>query len=103
MGRISKANIEIPVRWVSSDGDFDLIIPFREFSTNFVKKIETNELGAVTRLVETADWQEVNAVVIDNARCIRCGECMRVCPVDCISATRVELVERMAEKGKSYV
>ncbi|MFH1490889.1 MAG: FAD-dependent oxidoreductase [Pseudomonadota bacterium] len=68
-----------------------------------VKKIETNELGAVTRLVETADWQEVNAVVIDNARCIRCGECMRVCPVDCISATRVELVERMAEKGKSYV
>jgi len=68
-----------------------------------VREIETNELGAVTRLVETASWQEVNAVVIDNARCIRCGECMRVCPVDCISATRVELVERMPEKGKTDV
>jgi len=66
-----------------------------------VKEIETNDLGAVTRLVETASWQEVNAVVIDNARCIRCGECMRVCPVDCISATRVELVERMAEEEMS--
>ncbi len=62
-----------------------------------VKKIETNEAGAITHLVETKNWNEVNAVVIDNARCIRCGECMRVCPVDCISVTKVELVERMLQ------
>ena len=62
-----------------------------------VEKVETNEVGAITNLVETKDWEAVNAVVIDNQRCIRCGECMRVCPVDCISVTRVELVEKMVQ------
>jgi formate dehydrogenase major subunit len=62
-----------------------------------VEKVETNEVGAITNLVETKNWQAVNAVVIDNQRCIRCGECMRVCPVDCISVTRVELVEKMVQ------
>lgn len=60
-----------------------------------VKNIETNAAGAITGFVETSVWQDVNAIVIDNSRCIRCGECMRVCPVDCISVTKVELTERM--------
>ena len=59
-----------------------------------VREIKTNETGAITGFVETDRWCDVNAVVIDNARCIRCGECMRVCPVNCISATKVELTER---------
>jgi len=59
-----------------------------------VKEIITNETGAITGFVETSAWQEVNAVVIDNSRCIRCGECMRVCPVDCISVTKAELVDK---------
>ena len=63
-----------------------------------VKEVRTNDVGAVAGLVETASWREVNAVVIDNSRCIRCGECMRVCPVNCISVTRVELTERWAEE-----
>lgn len=67
-----------------------------------VKEVRTNETGAVTGLVETANWQEVNAVVIDNSRCIRCGECLRVCPVHCISVTRVELTERWAEEGEHH-
>lgn len=62
-----------------------------------VEKVETNEVGAITNLVETKDWEAVNAVVIDNQRCIRCGECMRVCPVDCISVTKVELVEEILQ------
>jgi formate dehydrogenase major subunit len=61
-----------------------------------VKEVRTNEVGAVTGFVETTRWREVSAVVIDNSRCIRCGECMRVCPVNCISVTRVELSERRA-------
>ena len=65
-----------------------------------VKAIKTNEMGAVTGFVETRQWKHVNAIVIDNARCIRCGECVRVCPVDCISVTKVELVERMLPRGR---
>ncbi len=61
-----------------------------------VKGVETNEQGAIVAYEQTTSWREVNAVVIDNARCIRCGECLRVCPVDCISVTRVEQVERLA-------
>jgi len=61
-----------------------------------VKGIKTNEQGAITGFDETTNWHEVHAVVIDNARCIRCGDCMRVCPVDCISVTKVELVEKIS-------
>jgi formate dehydrogenase major subunit len=62
-----------------------------------VKKVQVDETGAVSALVEAKKWKEVHAVVIDNARCIRCGACVRVCPVDCISVTKVELVERARE------
>jgi glutamate synthase (NADPH/NADH) small chain len=65
-----------------------------------VKAIRTNEIGAITGFEETNQWRNVNAIVIDNARCIRCGECVRVCPVDCISVTKAELVERMLPRGK---
>jgi glutamate synthase (NADPH/NADH) small chain len=68
-----------------------------------VQEVKTNESGAITGFVETEIWRNVNAIVIDNSRCIRCGECMRVCPVNCISVTKVELIERMAQKGKVHV
>lgn len=63
-----------------------------------VEEIETNEKGAITGFVETTSWRDVNAIVIDNSRCIRCGECMRICPVNCISVTRVELQERILDE-----
>jgi len=67
-----------------------------------VREVLTDGDGAVTGLVETKNWGEVNAVVIDNARCIRCGACMRVCPVECISVTKVELVEKALEDRGSH-
>jgi formate dehydrogenase major subunit len=68
-----------------------------------VHEIKTNEFGAITGFSETSKWQDVNAIVIDNSRCIRCGECVRVCPMDCISVTRVELTGRMLEAGEENV
>ncbi|MDQ7785224.1 MAG: FAD-dependent oxidoreductase [Desulfomonilaceae bacterium] len=65
-----------------------------------VNEVVTDDDGAITGYVETTIWRDVNAVVIDNSRCIRCGECLRVCPVDCISVSKVELVERMLQTGR---
>lgn len=65
-----------------------------------VKEVILDSSGAVKHLVETSDWTDVNAVVIDNARCIRCGACLRVCPVNCISVSKVELVQRALERGR---
>jgi len=59
-----------------------------------VKKILTNENGAISGFEETTVWKEVNGIVIDNSRCIRCGACMKICPVDCISVSKVQLTER---------
>jgi glutamate synthase (NADPH) small chain len=68
-----------------------------------VQEMELNEWGAITKLVETNDWRKVNAVYIDNERCIRCGACAKICPVDCISVSKVELVERMITSGGVHV
>ena len=59
-----------------------------------VNDIFTDETGAISGYLETTQWTEVSAVVIDNSQCVRCGECVRVCPVDCISVSRMDLVER---------
>ncbi|MBN2419769.1 MAG: FAD-dependent oxidoreductase [Deltaproteobacteria bacterium] len=66
-----------------------------------VNEVKLNEHGAIACLKEASSWEDVNAIMIDNARCIRCGECVRVCPMDCISVTRVELIERQRRKVKA--
>lgn len=49
----------------------------------------------------TAKWNQVAGVVIDSDRCIRCGECHRVCPTRCIHVTQVGLQDRCTTPEKS--
>ncbi len=58
------------------------------------KEMEFNEDGSYASIVETEDWSEVAAVVIDNKECIRCGKCLEICPVKCIDVVKVELIEQ---------
>ncbi len=36
----------------------------------------------------TENWSEVEAISIDNDDCIRCGNCLNACPVNCISVSK---------------
>ena len=65
-----------------------------------VEDVETNDVGAISGYKETTSWKNVHAVMIDNSRCIRCGECVRVCPVDCISVSKVELFHQLLPREK---
>jgi formate dehydrogenase major subunit len=59
-----------------------------------VEGVEIRPDGTYGRLMETGEWNRVGAIWIDNNECIRCGACYRVCPTNCISIKRKELVTR---------
>ena len=61
-----------------------------------VEGVEINEDGTYGNLLETGEWDHVGAIWIDNIECIRCGACYNVCPTNCISITRNQLVMREA-------
>ena len=63
---------------------------------NCIKMIENVAIttdGAYGQYEETSDWNKVISIAIDPANCIRCGQCLAVCPMDCIHVTKTELIE----------
>ncbi|WP_299979273.1 FAD-dependent oxidoreductase [Desulfobacula sp.] len=58
-----------------------------------IESVPVNPDGTYGIYEETDDWNKVISIAIDNAKCIRCGQCLAVCPMDCISVTKKELIE----------
>lgn len=58
-----------------------------------VADVPVNSDGTYSEYIETSDWDKVVTISIDSANCIRCGQCLAVCPMDCISVTKTELIE----------
>ncbi len=58
-----------------------------------VETIPVNADGTYGRYAETGQWDKVVSITIDNEACIRCGQCYAVCPMDCISVTKTELIQ----------
>jgi len=62
-----------------------------------VKDIKIKKDGSYGELVETNNWYETVLIAIDSKRCIRCGNCYDICPMKCITITKVELIEQKLE------
>lgn len=58
-----------------------------------IEDVTLNTDGSFGDYSETRNWNTVAAIAIDNERCIRCGKCYEVCPMDCISVTKTERIE----------
>lgn len=52
-----------------------------------------------SNIVKTKKWNETAAIVIDSERCIRCGECLKICPTQCINVTEVGLSNRLLQQS----
>lgn len=63
------------------------------------RAVRFNEDGSYAGIDETGDWDRVAAIAIDNEECIRCGECLKICPVQCIDVVKTELVEQPVAAG----
>lgn len=62
-----------------------------------IRDVDREKDGSYGDYDATRDWSQVAAIAIDNKRCIRCGKCYDVCPMQCIHISKVELIEQDLE------
>jgi ferredoxin len=68
-----------------------------------IKKVagfERDTHGIVRDVSEAGYSDQTRAIWIDSHECIRCGQCLRACPVDAISLKKVFLDEETCEPGE---
>jgi formate dehydrogenase major subunit len=63
--------------------------------------VNFNADGSYAGIEATENWGQVAAIAIDNKECIRCGACLKICPVQCIDVVKVEMIEQsVAERAR---
>ena len=68
-----------------------------EHDVLYLHTSKQGNLEAAPKLEALLRRHSVRAIAIDNKRCIRCGKCYDVCPTQCISITKTELIEQDVE------
>jgi glutamate synthase (NADPH) small chain len=55
--------------------------------------------NGTSNITKTKKWNKTAAIVIDSERCIRCGECLKICPTQCINVTQVGLSNSLLQQS----
>jgi formate dehydrogenase major subunit len=69
-----------------------------------VDTVQYADDGCITGYVESTGAADYNLLIIDQEQCTRCGACMEVCPVECISLQEVKYetqISKLETKAKS--
>jgi formate dehydrogenase major subunit len=56
-----------------------------------LKELKHDEIGRVVSWEATDSMREMNLIWINSDECIRCGACLKACPVDAINLQKVSL------------
>lgn len=62
-----------------------------------IKAVEFDDAGRIAGYAPSTSRKNYNLLYIDQNECIRCGACVDVCPVDCITLQKVSPVTRVRD------